>query len=461
MKRFRIITLLSTIAALILLVCDGIYMARLYQSIRANMERDIKAALREVDIDELWYRIEHQLDYGHAYDILKGRTISGKYDSRGDFVMLEDNTYGESRELSRHKPDKSRFYVNQMIGEMSVQMHLQMDSILPVRLQPLDSLLRLRLEARGLQPATVHVQLEGASDRVLLANPGLTEKASLERFEAIFNPYMGYKYTAYLTPLPRLIASQMSGIIFCTALLILVFALTFIYMWRCISKMRTAEEMKESFVNSMTHELKTPVAIAYSAADSLLRYPDSNDKTRTQQYLGIIQEQLQRHSAMVESILSTDFRRRRTLTLDLRPIEVRPLLEEICSNLSMKSSKEVDYRIEVSPPDLEIMADPLHFANIISNLIDNSIKYSAEHVTIRIIADEEGIRVADNGIGIPSRHQSRVFERFYRVDANASAGGYGIGLYYVKNICERLGWTISLQSRPGRGTEFIIRFSRQ
>lgn len=460
MKRFRTFTVTATFAALLLLVGDGIYMARLYRSIRANMERDIKAALWEVDVDELWYRIDHQLEYGDAYEAVRGRTVSGKYDSRGDFVMLEDDTTGSSRELSRHKPDKSSLYVNQMIREMSHQMHLQIDSILPIRLQPLDSLLRARLEARGLAPATVLVQLEGVSDSVLLAHPGLDKKAPLERFEATFNPNMGYKYVAYLTPLPRLIARQMSGVIVCTALLIAVFGFIFIYMWRCVSRMRSAEEMKDSFVNSMTHELKTPVAVAYSAADSLSRYPDPSDDVRTRQYLGIIMEQLQRHSAMVESILSTDFRRLRAMPLDLQRIKVKPMLEEICGDLQMKAGKEVEFKIDVQPEELEVEADPLHFANILSNLIDNSIKYSGEKVRIAIRTSWKGITVADDGIGIAQRHQQHVFDRFYRVDANA-AGGYGIGLYYVKNVCESLGWSVSLRSRPGKGTEFTISFSKE
>ncbi len=461
MKRFRTVTLVATLAALLLLACDGIYMARLYSSIRANMERDIKAALWEVDVDELWYRVDHQAEYGDAYEAIRGRTVSGKYDSRGDFVMLEDDTTGSSRELSRHKPDKSSLYVNQMIREMSHQMHLQMDSILPIRLQPLDSLLRSRLEARGLSPETVIVEIEKAPGKVILANPKRAGGAPLERFEAEFNPQMGYKYVAYLTPLPRLIARQMSGVIICTALLILVFGFTFVYMQRFIRRLRTAEEMKESFVNSMTHELKTPVAVAYSATDSLLRYPDPSDEARTRQYLRIIMEQLRRHSAMVESILSTDFRRRRALVLDRQRVKVAPALEEIAANLRLKAEKEVEIEIQVLPPDLEITTDPLHFANMVSNLIDNSIKYSGEKVRIGIRADGSGISVEDNGIGIAPRHQSRVFDRFYRVDPNAAAGGYGIGLHYVKTICESLGWAVSLSSQPGRGTQITISFNRE
>lgn len=458
MKRFRIITLTATLTALLLLVCDGLYMARLYHSIRANMERDVKAALTELDVDELWYRVEHQLDYGRAYDSLRGRSISGKFDSQGDFVMLEDSVNGGTRELSRHKPEKAYFYVNQMIKELSTQMHLQMDSLLPIRLQPLDSLLRLRLETRGLRPATVAVELADASDSVLLANPILKGSPTLDRFEVTFNPKMGYKYVAYLTPLMRMIAHQMSGVIICTALLILLFGFTFVYMWRCVRKLRSAEEMKESFVNSMTHELKTPVAVAYSAADSLLRYPDSADEERTHQYLTIILDQLKHHSAMVENILSTDFRRQRAMPLDLQPLPVRSLLEEICSNLRLKAEKKVEFSINVYPEDLKIVTDPLHFANIISNLVDNSIKYSGEEVKIEISADESGIRIKDNGIGIAQRHQQRVFDRFYRVDPNTATRGYGIGLYYVKNVCESLGWNVSLRSRPGEGTEFTISF---
>ena len=112
--------------------------------------------------------------------------------------------------------------------------------------------------------------------------------------------------------------------------------------------------------------------------------------------------------------------------------------------------------------DLVVETDPIHFSNIIGNLIDNSIKYSGESVEIHIEADNNGISVKDNGIGIPEKSLSEVFNKFYRVPNGnrTDVRGYGIGLFYVKSIVEKHGWTISVKSKVKEGSRFIINFKR-
>lgn len=113
---------------------------------------------------------------------------------------------------------------------------------------------------------------------------------------------------------------------------------------------------------------------------------------------------------------------------------------------------------------MSLRTDPIHFANIVSNLIGNAVKYSGESVKINVVATESYLKVSDNGIGISSKHIARIFDRFYRVPQKGDTypvGGHGIGLYYVNNICTRMGWTITATSRLGKGTIFTILFNKK
>lgn len=462
MKRFRTITALLIVIAAVILLCDGLCFVRLYRSIRTNMEHDIRAAMVETDVDEMWYRTTHQMLYNGGAAGSQGRSITGTLSRDNEFVTYEENAEGDSIELSRRKIDDAYGYTSQIMKDMSLSMHTQIDPYLPIRLDPVDSILAYRLSLRGIYPDFVAVEMTTASDSIVLENWRVAGRRDrYDRFELQFNSVSGNKYVAYLSPLTRLILQQMWGIMIFTAGLIVVFAFLFYYMHRFISRLRSIEEMKDSFVNSMTHELKTPIAVAYSAADSLLRYYDESTAEHNRKYLEIIIRELSKHSAMVENILSVSMQRMKTLKLQMQPVPVREMLDEICRNQSIRAGKDVKFSVVVEPGTLTVVADPMHFANVIKNLVENAIKYSGSSVKICIHASGQSLSVSDNGFGISQKYLPHVFDRFFRVPAEADrydAGGYGIGLYYVKNICGLMGWSISVRSRQGEGTTFTINY---
>lgn len=127
----------------------------------------------------------------------------------------------------------------------------------------------------------------------------------------------------------------------------------------------------------------------------------------------------------------------------------------------MRSDKEISVKVDVDD-NAEVVSDKIHLANILNNLIDNAIKYSDDSVTIVVRCDRRSISVTDNGIGIPSRSLPYLFDRFYRVPHGnrQDTRGYGIGLYYVKNILDKMGWTISVRSKEGEGSTFNIIFCK-
>ena len=153
--------------------------------------------------------------------------------------------------------------------------------------------------------------------------------------------------------------------------------------------------------------------------------------------------------------------RRKSIRLRPERIELRPFVEEIASAQRMRSEKEI--AIETCIPDgLAAEADRGHLSNVLHNLLDNAVKYSGDSVRISIKAGSEGISVADDGIGIPAKALPYIFDKFYRVPHGdrQDVRGYGIGLFYVRSILEKMGWSVSVRSKEGEGSGFTIRYRK-
>ena len=226
-------------------------------------------------------------------------------------------------------------------------------------------------------------------------------------------------------------------------------------------KQKSLEEMKSDFTNNITHELKTPVAVAYAANDALLNFDAGNDPERRREYLEISQGQLEKLEGMIEQILSMSMESRKTFELKRETIELKPLLQTLADQHTLSAGKPCDINVNVDN-GLVLDADRFHLSNIVSNLIDNAIKYSGDsvHIDITAKATDEGteIRFRDNGIGIAPDKQKRIFDKFYRVPTGNihDVKGYGLGLYYAKTMVEKHGGTIEVSSTPGKGSEFIL-----
>ena len=276
------------------------------------------------------------------------------------------------------------------------------------------------------------------------------------------------KYVLVMEPLTMAVLKQMAGILITSFVIMLILGFAFGYLIHTMLKQKTLDEMKSDFTNNITHELKTPIAVAYAANDAMLNYGMIQHPEKARSYLGIIQEQLQRLSGMVEQILAMSMERRKTMQLHLVDVKVKEVLENLIAQheLKVKSGeaerKQVHFSLSIEPDDLTIQADAMHFSNIVSNLIDNAIKYSGETVEIRIHATRQCITVSDNGIGIAHDKLIYIFDKFYRVtDGNKySVKGYGLGLFYVKSLMEKMGGLVSVESELGVGTRFTLRFNK-
>ena len=469
MKHFKTISTTFIVVIAVIFSCNVYYLVSLYNSIRSNVERDVMTALADADIDDLMYRagraqalasnVQMQEDI-EEYNAPRKAEASTYKDENGQLISVRTEADGTVIE-ERAMLSENSSYSNQMVDAMSRQFHAIMDKYIPYDMAVMDSVLYNQLSNRFIYPDFLCVEVVNSNDSVICGNPKLNGELGLDSFSFNINPDEGIYYKAYMTPLTRHILSQMFGIIITVFLLMVAFSLAFWYLFRTVSRLRTIEEMKDDFVSNMTHELKTPIAIAYSANDALLNYDTSNDPDKKTKYLTIANKQLKRLGELVENILAMSMERRKTMKLRPEDIPLREFVEEIAAAQRMRGDKNITINVNVAD-NIIVEADRTHLANVLNNLIDNAIKYSDESVEISISGDNNELSVRDNGIGIPSKSIPYLFNKFYRVPHGnrQDVRGYGIGLYYVKSILDKMGWDIKVNSVEGKGSIFTIKFSK-
>ncbi len=467
MKRFKTISSIFIVAIAIIFVGNVYYMVRLYASIRNAVEKNVMTAIADADLDELWFRLESkestfsmeeaEENYENNFD--KNREIFAGLDNTGT-MKTETRVNGETVDSQTLRPDPNHSLNNIFSQTIALQIHALVDDFAPADLAVMDSVLTDRLNSRFIYPDYVHVEVVDSMGKVIMNNPEV-RSGNFEVFSFCFNPADGLYYRTYITPLTRHILSEMAGVILTVVLLLISFSMAFWYLIHTVSKLRSIEEMKDDFVNNMTHELKTPIAIAYSANDALLNFDTDNDPEKKTKYLKIANRQLIRLRELVENILALSMERRKAMQLKQERILLAPCIEEIASAQRMRKEKEITINVDVDD-HVTIISDKSHLSNIFNNLIDNAIKYSGDMVTIDIKGSDETISISDNGIGIPEKSIPFIFNKFYRVPHGnrQDVRGYGIGLYYVKSILDKMGWSISVKSKEGKGTIFTIKLNK-
>ena len=300
MKRFKTISTTFIIVIAVIFGCNVYYLASLYNSIRNDVEREVMTAIADADLDELWIRAERARAGTQEALEKKYRDDSGRphgetsvyQDSNGDMVATTRHPDG-TVETQGYMVNGQSSFTNRFIDAVSQQFHGIIDSYVPADISVMDSVLVKRLNDRYIYPDFIMTEVVDSIGDVVIAN---TKRANtrLDVFSYCYNPNSGYSYRVRMTPLTRHIMSQMLGVIITVFLLMAAFSVAFRYLFLTVSRLRTIEEMKDDFVSNMTHELKTPIAIAYSANDALLNYDADNDPDKKKKYLMIANKQLKR-----------------------------------------------------------------------------------------------------------------------------------------------------------------------
>lgn len=247
--------------------------------------------------------------------------------------------------------------------------------------------------------------------------------------------------------------------------LLITFAIVFcaVFCLIVIVRQKKLSVIKNDFINNMTHEFKTPIA-TISLASQMLKdgavtnTPDSVDRIAT-----IIRDESKRLTFQVERVLQTALFTETRMKLKLKNINMNQLIEDLVPKFSLRvEDKGGKFSAFLEAEQDEVLADEVHITNVISNLVDNAIKYCVKPPEITIYTRNKDkeiiISVIDNGIGIAKKDQKLIFERFYRVSTGNlhDVKGFGLGLSYVKKIVEAHGGSIDVESSPDKGSCFDI-----
>ncbi|MBS1522884.1 MAG: HAMP domain-containing histidine kinase [Bacteroidetes bacterium] len=260
----------------------------------------------------------------------------------------------------------------------------------------------------------------------------------------------------------KAILKEMLLTLLMSVLLVVLTVFCFWYIFKTIMQQKKLSELKDDFINNMTHELKTPIATMTVAIEGLQKYNALNDPDKTQRYLQTSRNELTRLNDIVSRVLNVAAFGNDEVKLVKESIDIDELVNDVVEVEKLKANKPVTIYYENKSDIKTINADKLHFRNVLVNLVDNAIKYSNEQVLIIITCYKVGgnalFSVKDNGIGIPAAHISQVFNKFHRVPTGNvhEVKGTGLGLSYVKYVIEAHGGSVMAQSEASAGSEFII-----
>jgi two-component system, OmpR family, phosphate regulon sensor histidine kinase PhoR len=246
-----------------------------------------------------------------------------------------------------------------------------------------------------------------------------------------------------------------------TAMLIGIFVFTILI----ILKQKKLSNIKNDFINNMTHELKTPISTISLASQMLRDNSVTNTPKSIEHISGIIFQESKRLTTQVEKVLQMAVFNEGKLKLKFKDVNMNNLIQSVVLNFELRiKSKNGQLTTELKAQPCIIKGDEVHITNVLFNLLDNAVKYSKDEPKVIIsteVKDEHVVvSVKDHGIGIQSEHHSQIFERFYRVPTGNvhDVKGFGLGLSYVKKIVEAHRGKIKVESALNKGTKFMIYF---
>lgn len=256
---------------------------------------------------------------------------------------------------------------------------------------------------------------------------------------------------------------EMSMWLIMSAMFIIIVIILITYIITTIIRQKKISDIKNDFINNMTHEFKTPISTISLAAEVLLQSDHKSSSERLLKYSKIIYDENQRMRIQVERVLQAASLEKGDYELKKTEFDVHRVIKEAVRNLCFETCEDratVNYHLNAD--DHILNADQMHITNVMINLIDNAIKYSKENIVLNLASSniDSGIAISieDNGIGMSQDDLKHIFEKFYRVPTGNihTIKGFGLGLYYVKNIIEAHGGSINVHSEPGKGTRFDL-----
>ncbi len=331
----------------------------------------------------------------------------------------------------------------------------------------LDSLVQTEMKGLDIHNDYVYGIYHAESRKFIIGKyQGFAQKVKESRYQASFSCIADskkYILALYFTDRQNLILDELLGWVVLSLVFILILIVGFYFSANSMLRQKKLSEMKNDFVNNMTHEFKTPISTVNLTGEMLLKDKVLQDREKVKKYTKIILDENNRLKKQVEQVLQIAVIDRGEFKLKNAEVDIHDIIKNQVNTFEVfVNEREGDIKTELAAENHVIMGDRTHLENILANLLDNANKYVAEipHIHIRTTNKNSGIVVSvhDNGIGISSENQKQIFKNLYRVHTGNihNVKGFGLGLYYVKKMVEAHGGTITLESELGKGSSFYI-----
>lgn len=429
-----------------------------YLSIAPRQERNIN--FRSFFLSAEW------LQFKQAYNNMRFNPIHSRFksDTKGDstFVNISLRVFN-----GQHKKLKYGHAVTTTVThfDKGVTMKQEKDSD-RVDLRRMDSIVHKQLGNFGIPVKNSYDVYN--YDRKKIFDGNSSKPVSATGFRS-----QQYSYNLRFLGMYQLIVPSVNNIVFyrmryylvSSCLMILLTVTVFLFILRLMRNQRLYTQARVSFTSNITHELKTPVATVSLALETIVENSLENDPETLRNYLDISRSELQRLNLMIDSVLNLEHFDNGQIKLRTELFDVQQGLQQIIASMRLQLENSGAILI-FEPMELPcfVSGDPVHLTNVFYNLIENALKYGGNNVQLEIFchckANEVKISFKDNGPGIDRAYHRKIFERFFRVPSKTidihNVKGTGLGLNYVKQIIEKHGGQIKLESEIGKGSNFII-----
>jgi two-component system phosphate regulon sensor histidine kinase PhoR len=333
----------------------------------------------------------------------------------------------------------------------------------------LDSLIDVELQATGIRTSFEYGVFNILGNKMVFQKTGKypSQLLSDESYEyALFPGDLKTSTNFLIVYFPNernFLLGQMASLLLVSVGFILIIIFAFFFTVSTVFKQKKLSEIRNDFINNMTHEFKTPISTISLACEALKDKDIVKTESLFDNYIGIIGEENSRLKSMAEKVLQTAIIDKGELKLRKEWVDLNEIIREAVKKINIQVEKKGgQILLDLNTDDVKLKADRMHLMNLILNLIENANKYNLSNPEILISTSETdfgvNIHIEDNGIGISKNNQKKIFDKLYRVPTGNihNFKGFGLGLSYVKAIVDKHHGTVGVSSELNKGTTFKI-----
>lgn len=444
----------------------------------SSRNEDTKLSDNNDDVADGDIDVSHSHQYaapgrgGAAYSSFELKTISMKPSSMPKAMILrsDKNSISEATKSMREIVKNRYIYQKALLDEV-VYSILYTASDKPLRerinFKMLDQDIKTELMNNGID-IPYHFTVSTQDGREVYRCPDYTEEGEDYTYsQVLFRNDPSNKMGVVKIHFPDMDSYIFSGIRFMipSVVFTIVLLVTFIFTIVVIFRQKRYTEIKNDFINNMTHELKTPISSISLAAQMLNDESVTKSPVMMKHLGGVINDESKRLRFLVEKVLQMSMFDRKKAIFKKKELNLNDLVENVANTFTLRvehTGGHIHTQLEATEPTIYV--DEMHFTNVIFNLLDNAVKYRNPdrplELQINTWNDKEKLyfSVKDNGVGIKKENLKKIFEKFYRVHTGNvhDVKGFGLGLAYVKKMVDLHKGEIHVESEKGKGTKFII-----